>query len=107
MIERNKMLIVITTIYVVTLNVVAVILALALKNEDLVPVFNIVGALCYLLFINARSMRTDKIKFKDKLDNKNNDKLYRERKETQRICWVLFLIQVVIAIITSFIFFPR
>ena len=107
MIERNKMLIIITTIYVIALNIVAVILTFALKNNDLVPVFNIVGTLGYLLFINIRSMRTDKIKFKDKVNNRENNELYNSRKESQRVSFILFLIKVVITIIVCVIFFTR
>ena len=107
MIERNKKLIIYTTIYVIVVNLIAVIVAVAKKNNDLIPTFNVASTLAYLLFINFKSMALDKLRFKDKLDNRNDVELYKAKKEAQKVSWILLLIQIIVCIIVCIIFFTR
>ncbi len=109
MIERNKKLIIFSSIYVVLINVIALIFVLTFNNNDLIPVFNFVGTMLFLLYINIRSSYTIKLKFKDEhLDEtkikKKDEEFYIRRKETQKICWILFIIMAIITIVSMAVF---
>ena len=103
MIERNIKIILSTVVYVVLINIIATIFVFAKDNRDLLAVFNVAGTLGYLLFINIRAMSIDKIRFKNSLNNKDDLELYKLKKESQRVCWVLLLIQIVICVVICMI----
>ncbi len=109
MISRNKIIIIASSIYVVLFNVIGLIFVLVFDNNDFIPVFNFVGTLLFLLFINIRSSYTLKVKFKeehfDETKIKKKDKEYFiRRKETQKVCWIIFFIMLAITVISMAVF---
>lgn len=91
--DKYKKIIVGLTIYIISLNIIPSILIFITNNYDYLGIFNILGSLFLLLYVNIRAGSLLKYKYKkniQKIKYKNNE---------QKILWLGVIIELLITIL--------
>lgn len=86
------------------INVIGAILTFTINNKNMLPIFNVIGTVVFLLYLGVRASITEHIKYTDELNGKKDEEKYKRRKRTQKLGWLLLVIQAIITIVVCSIF---
>ncbi|MBR6071498.1 MAG: hypothetical protein IKP77_01540 [Acholeplasmatales bacterium] len=104
MIKDNKKFIVIITSIMVGINILGAIFTFIFDNKNMLPIFNVIGTVVFLLYLGVRASITEHIKYTDELNGKKDEEKYKNRKTTQKLGWLLFVVQAIITVTVCSIF---
>lgn len=104
MIERNKKLIIILSIFLVISHLIAIPFMIIFKRTDILAITMIIATLCLVLWMNIRSSLKIKKNYKEKYYKKKKQEDDFKYKEESKIYFIFLIIFLLITLIECFTF---